>query len=91
MIPDNTICVGLVLAQQILAVEVGIVTTFVPPGAVVRDRTVLGPCVVISVLGTEGTSCVVSERVPSSACKKSLSQGSIDKFSDNVRGEVYRV
>ena len=63
MTPLHTVSVGRVIASQIESVQVGKVTTAVPPGAFVPHCTRLWPHVVVLVSSAEIASTMIAQRV----------------------------
>lgn len=54
----------------ILAIQVGLVAMFVPPGTFISQSTVIAKLVIITILGSEWRTAVISHGVSSGTCKK---------------------
>ena len=66
-IPVHAVSIRRVFALKIAAVQVGVVTGFVPPGSLVCRGTIPAISVVVSIFGAERHSMVIRKRVTSSS------------------------
>ena len=65
--PDHTISIGGGIHVTIDAIQVGMVTRFVPPGSVILTGTVAAPVIIILISSCKWLIAVPIERVTSSS------------------------
>ena len=78
VLPVHTVSKRRVFALKIAAVQVGVVTVFVPPGSLELRGTILNIYVVVSIFGAERHATVERKRVTSSSLKKHTTKEKYD-------------
>ena len=89
--PIDAICVWRVLSVAVNAVQVWLVTTFVPPSTFISYCTIWWRRIIIAVHGRKGCTMMISQRIPCSSWKQKIwkTSQSHDHHFDMLDEEEY--